>query len=185
MKENTLTTVFYKYNPYATWIIIGYIILVIGFFFASATFPEPVTAAGAIILFLMPVYAAVKKRSFLKLRTWDPRSLILSSSYIQVGGQRMELSDIGAIALYIHSFYGFRYRLNRTMGRESQYGDENTISVRYQGTVTDYSFFLPDFGSYQTLCAVADDWQGAGVSLVVKEAFDRDFVRDQVNRFGA
>ena len=183
MSGNQLTTVFYKYNRFAPMIIILYVLVFGGFFYISMDLPAYVTAIGFALLILPPIIGAIRKKSFFNLRSWDERKLTLSAEYIQVGEQQFPVPGL-KIALHIHGFEGFCYsKNNKWITRNSIYGDQNYLSFKHDNKVEDFQFFLRDFKAYETLCNIAEAWKANGITLVVKEQFKREFVRDQVQRF--
>ena len=183
MSDHQLTTVFYRYNRFAPVIIILYVLVFGAFFYMSMGMPAYVTGIGFVILILPPIIGAIRKKSFFNLRSWDQRKLTFHPSYIQVGEQQFPTAGL-KIALHIHGFEGFAYsKNNKWITRNSIYGDQNYLSFRQEKKVQDFQFYLRDYKAYESLCNVTEAWKSSGVTLVVKEQFKREFVREQVKRF--
>jgi hypothetical protein len=183
VNNQKFTTVFYRYNRYAVVIIILYVLGFGVFFYYSMNLPPWVTVAGFLLLILPPLYGAIRKKSAFSLRTWDHRKLILTPEHISIGDQQYPVTDL-KIAIFIYGFEGFSYsRNNKWITRNSIYGDRNYLSFRRDKTVDDYQFYLHDYKAYLALYEVVEAWKKNGVSLVVKEQFPQQFVRDQVHRF--
>ena len=181
--KDQVTTVFYRYNRFAPVIIVLYVVVFVVFFFVSRDFPAYVQLIGFAVLVLPPILGAIRKKSFFNLRTWDERKLTFHRDYIQVGEVQYPVKEL-KIALQIFGFDGFAYsKNNRWISRNTIYGDQNYISFKREKKVEDYQFFLKDYKAYVALCEVAEAWKADGVTIVVKEQFDRAFVRDQVQRF--
>lgn len=164
-------------------IIALYVIVFVVFFFLSRDWPSYVQLTGFGILVLPPILGAIRKKSFFNLRSWDERKLTLNREYIQVGEVQYPVKEL-KIALHIHGFDGFAYsKNNKWISRNTIYGDQNYISFKRDKKVEDFQFFLKDFKAYEALCDVAEAWKADGVTVVIKEQFNRKFVRDQVQRF--
>lgn len=182
MSEPRLTTIFYRYNRYAPVIIVLYIVVFVSFFYISRGLPQYVSVIGVVLLIFPPIYGAIRKNSIFSLRRVDERRLTITPTHIQVGEQQYAVGEL-RIALYIGGFEDFKYsKNNKWITQNSIYGDQNHLSFRTAKGVEDFQFYLRDYKSYQSLCAVADAWKLSGVSLVVKEQFTREFIRDHVNR---
>lgn len=177
-----LTTIFYRYNRFAPVIILLYVVVFVSFFFVSRGLPAYVGGIGFAVLILPPIYVAIRKKSKFSLRRIDERKLTLTPTYIQIGDRQYPVAAL-KIALYIGGFENFRYsKNNKWITQNSIYGDQNYLSFRVEKKVDDYQFFLRDYKAYEDICAVADAWKQAGVSIVIKEQFTRAFVREHVNR---
>jgi hypothetical protein len=184
MQETVLTTVIYKYNPYARFIVVLYILsMFVLCIFVCDIIPMYVIWL-ALCLWAMPlVYGAISKKTVFNFKTLDSRPLIFSSSYIQVGNQRYPVQEI-KIDLHINAYDGFVYRIRREglLKPQVAYGDNNALLIYYKGVSYDHDFHLRDHDSYLTLCRLVDQWQAAGVQLAVKETFTREFVSKQHTR---
>lgn len=183
MSDQQFTTVFYRYNRFALVIIILYVLAFGIFFYMSMNLPSYVTIIGFALLILPPILGAIRKKSLFSLRRWDERKLVFTPTHIKIGDAQFAVTDI-KIALFVNGFDGFSYsKNNKWITRNSIYGDRNYLSFKSEKSVDDYQFFLRDYKAYLALYEVLDAWKNNGVKLVVKEAFTKQFVRDQVNRF--
>src|SRR5580765_8206992 len=107
MNEHSDTTLVYKYNPNANWIIIIYGICLFWVFYSI-----PSLGSGEIILLLgiliiAPLYVRFSKKSILKVRVWDERELIFSSNGVEFGEDNYPIDGLEAAAIYLESFNGF------------------------------------------------------------------------------
>ena len=181
MNENSVETLVYKYNPNANWIIVVYGICLFWFFYSIPSLGSGEIILLAVILIIAPLYVRFAKQSILKVRTWDERKLIFSSNGIEFGDDNYPVDGLEAAAIYLESFNGFEYReLGPTLNTQHVYvkaeGDKNTISVRYKGEVTDFTFYLASYDQFCTFRAVLNDWTRSGVNVVLKQVFDDDFI---------
>jgi hypothetical protein len=178
-----LTTIFYKYNRYALVIIILYVLVFVTFFYYTTRMPMYATVTGFAILILPPIIAAIRNKSVFTIRRVDERRLTLTPAHIQIGDMQLAVADL-KIALYIGGFDNFKYSKRRKWITQNTIdGDQNHLSVKLNGKVEDLQFFLRDYKSYESLCSVVDAWLSAGISIVIKEQFKRDFVRKQVEEY--
>jgi hypothetical protein len=132
----------------------------------------------------MPLlYGAISKKTVFNFRAWDNRLLTLSPVRIWIGKQSFDTHDI-QIDLQIHAYDGFVYHIRKEglLGRQSTFGNGNTLLIQHKGSMYDVEFHLRDYESYTTLCTIADEWKARGVRLVVKEIFTREFVKKQYAR---
>jgi len=186
MANYKLTTVFYRYKRFAGGWIILYAIAVLFFYFISNGNPYLI-ALWIAVMIVPPVWGALRSRSIFSLRSWDDRKLILTPTYIQVGDEKYEFADVQAVAIYLGGYDGFSYvahRQSRTEKRKGNFsvnGDDNVLAFRYQGKAQSYEFYLSDFDSYAAICHIIDGWKSSGKSLVLKEQFSRDFIRQHVS----
>src|ERR1044072_605549 len=95
MRETELTTLIYKYNPYARFLVVLYIISM--FFlclFTSDWLPMYIIWLALCLLAIPLVYAAVKKKTVFNFRAIASRFLTMSQSFIKVGKQKFPITDI-------------------------------------------------------------------------------------------
>lgn len=181
MQETVLTTLLYKYNPYARFFVVLYIL---SFFFiclfASDLLPMYIIWVAFCLWTLPLVYAAISKKTVFNFRALDSRLLTLSASHITVGKERYPLRDV-IVELHINAYDGFVYRIRREglLTPQTTYGVNNVLLITYKGVTYDHEFHLRDHHDYITLCRLTDLWRSAGVQLIVKEAFTREFVDKQ------
>lgn len=184
MRETELTTLIYKYNPYARFLLVLYIISM--FFiclFTSDWLPMYVIWLALCLWAIPLVYAAVSKKTVFNFRALDSRFLTLSQSFIKVGKQKFPIQDI-TIELHINAYDNFIYHIRREglLTPQTTYGVNNVLLVTYQGVTYDYEFHLRNYADYSTLYELTDRWQDAGVKLIFKTAFTREFVNKQYAR---
>jgi hypothetical protein len=181
MQETVLTTLIYKYNPYARFWVVLYIV---SFFLISVfTFDQlPMYIVSlALCIWSMPlVYAGISKKTVFNFRALDSRLLTLSQSFIKVGGKRYPTRDL-LIEIHLNAYDGFIYRIRREglLTRQLTYGVNNELFFTCEGVRYDHEFHLRDYKDYTTLCQLIDQWKAAGVRLIVKESFTREFVDKQ------
>lgn len=184
MRETTLTTLLYKYNPYARFVFFLYASTILVLYLLTCDKVPPYLINLGLCVMLLPlVYGAIFKRSVFNFRAWDSRLLTLSTSYIQIGKQRFDMADV-KLELHVHAYDGFLYRVRRKglLVPQSTYGDNNMLYFQHQGVNYDVEFLLRDYDSYNTLIQLIDEWQAMNVPVTVKEIFNRDFVRKQYVR---
>jgi len=184
MRETELTTLIYKYNPYARFFVVLYVISMFFLCLFTSDWLPPYVIWLALCLWAIPlVYAAVSKKTVFNFRALDSRFLTLSPSFIKVGKQKFPIQDI-TIELHVNAYDGFIYRIRREglLTPQTTYGVNNVLLITYKGVIYDYEFHLRNYADYTTLCELANRWQGAGVKLILKEAFTREFVDKQFVR---
>lgn len=184
MRETELTTLIYKYNPYARFLVVLYIISM--FFlclFTSDWLPMYIIWLALCLWAIPLVYAAVSKKTVFNFRAIDSRFLTMSQSFIKVGKQKFPIQDI-TIELHIQAYDNFIYRIRREglLTPQTAYGVNNVLLVTYKGVTYDYEFHLRNYADYSTLYELTDRWQSAGVKLIFNAAFTREFVNKQYAR---
>jgi hypothetical protein len=181
MLEPVLTTLVYKYNPYARFWVVLYVLsmFLIGVF-AVDLIPMYIVWLALCIWALPLVYAGISKKTAFNFRALDSRQLTLSTSFIKVGKERYPVKDV-SIELHINAYDGFIYRIRREglLKPQATYGVNNELLFTYNGGSCDYEFHLRDYNDYSTLYQLIDQWKLAGVKLTVKESFTREFVDKQ------
>jgi hypothetical protein len=184
MQETVLTTLIYKYNPYARFRVVLYIV---SFFlicvFACDLLPMYIIWLALCIWAMPLLYAAISKKTVFNFRALDSRLLTLSASYIKVGKERYPIKEL-SVEVHINAYDGFIYRIRREglLKPQATYGVNNELFFTYNGVSYDYEFHLRDYNDYTTLCQLIDEWKAAGVKLIVKETFTREFVDKQYAR---
>lgn len=184
MRETELTTLIYKYNPYARFLVVLYIISMFFICLFTSNWLPMYVIWLALCLWAIPlVYAAVSKKTVFNFRALDSRFLTLAPSFIKVGKQKYPVQDI-TIELHVNAYDGFIYRIRREglLTPQTAYGVNNELLINYKGVAYDYEFHLRNYADYITLCELADRWQAAGAKLILKEAFTREFVNKQYAR---
>ena len=120
----------------------------------------------------------------------DERSLIFSGRGIQFGLEHYPVKDIEAAAVFMESFTGFEYRL---FGGAAKIAGENTgqiskvipnkISFRYKGEIIDFTFCLTSYAQFCMFRAVINDWLAAGVNVVLRQAFNDEFIMGEMTYY--
>jgi hypothetical protein len=184
MQETVLSTLIYKYNPYARFLAVLYIMgMLLIYLLFSDLIPAYILWLALCIWAIPLVYAGISKKTVFNFRSPDSRLLTLSTSFIKIGKQRYPVTDL-SIELHINAYDGFIYRI-RSKGLlkpQAAYGDNNVLLFTYKGVTYDNDFHLCNYASYTTLCKLVDEWRAAGVSIKVTEAFTREFVSKQYAR---
>jgi hypothetical protein len=188
MEKNSLTTfTYYHTNPTRVVILVlGGVFCFLTLIFAIENGIHWLTAT-LVILFLFLYFNGI---TFLKQLAADKKKLTLSTDGIQYGSAKCSTKDIEAVAIFIYAFDGFEYRDGFVNdGRmQSAYvrapGDKNTISFRTKGRVFDFTFYLEDYAQFCTLRKVLNDWIAAGINVAEKQAFDDDFIQQEMNYYG-
>lgn len=184
MQETVLTTLIYKYNPYARFLVVLYII---SFFliclFTSDLLPMYIIWMALCLWTIPLVYAGISKKTVFNFRALDTRQLTLSSLYIKVGKEKYPIGEV-TLELHINSYDGFVYRIRREglLTPQVTYGVNNELFFTCEGVRYDHEFHLRDYNDYTTICLLIDQWKAAGVKLIVKETFTREFVNKQFVR---
>jgi hypothetical protein len=181
MQEPVLTTLIYKYNPYARFLVVLYVVsmFLIGVFVCDLI-PMYIVWLALCIWALPLVYAGISKKTVFNFRALDSRQLTLSAACIKVGKERYPIAD-AAIELHLNAYEGFIYRIRHEglLKPQATYGVNNELLFTYRGNSYDYEFHLRDYNDYTTLYQLIDQWKAAGVKLTVKESFTREFVDKQ------
>jgi len=196
MTKHSVSALVYKYNPNAILIIAVYAICFFWFFISLPTLGSGEIYVFGGVLIAAPLLVKYSKKSPFKLRTWDERKLIFSSDGIEFGNDSYPVSGLETAAFYLDTFNGFEYRergpINMaTPTSPSQNndvyvrsdGDKSTVSFRYKGMVTDFTFCLENYASFAALRWVMTDWGAAGVNVVWKQAFDDDFIIQEMEYY--
>lgn len=184
MRETVLTTLIYKYNPYARFLVVLYIVsMLIICLFTCDIIPLYIIWTALCIWAIPLVYAGISKKTVFNFRSLDSRLLTLSTSSIKVGKEQYPVKDT-SIELHINVYDGFIYRIRQEglLTPQTTHGNNNMLLFTYKGVTYDNEFHLSNYASYTTLCELADQWRVAGVRITVKENFTREFVKKQYER---
>jgi hypothetical protein len=184
MRETELTTLIYKYNPYARFFVVLYFMSMFFICLFSSNWLPMYVIWLALCLWAIPlVYAAVSKKTIFNFRALDSRLLTLSQSFIKVGKQHYPINDI-TVELHVNAYDGFIYsiRSEGVLMPQTAYGLNNVLLITYRGVTYDHEFHLRNHADYITLCELADRWRAAGVRITLKESFTREFVNKQYAR---
>ncbi len=146
---------------------------------------------GAVFL-AIPLYAQYGNSKYFKLRVFDEKKLIFSSDGIHFGEDNYPLIGLEAAAVYLDSFDGFMFRdlsitggnhKAQVVGRKMD-GDNNKISIRFNGEIEDFTFYLENYEKYALFQAVLRDWSASGVNVVLKLTFSDEYMEEQMRFFG-
>ncbi len=184
MRETELTTLIYKYNPYARFLVVLYILSIFLLACSQAIcFPMYIIWMALCIWTIPLVYAAISKKTVFNFRVLDSRLLTLSQSFIKLGKEYYPIKEV-ALELHLNAYDGFKYRIRREglLTPQTAYGVNNVLLITYKGVTHDHEFHLRNHEDYTILCQLADEWKAAGVQLMVKETFTREFVNKQYAR---
>jgi hypothetical protein len=197
MTSNSVNLTVFRYNPHANLIIIIYAACFFGYFYLLLTMGTGVAWLG-LPLVIAPLVARFSKNPEYKLRVPDVDPLILSTDGIFHGEETYPASDIEAVGVYLYAFDNFEYRDGAIMPSGSgagsvpqmtatyvkARGDKNTISFKVHGEVIDYSFFLADFAQFCAVRKVLNDWINRGMTVVVRQGFEDDFIIGEMDYYG-
>jgi hypothetical protein len=175
-----LQTTVYRYHTYARAILVGYIIVLIVFFMASAYLPSPAIIFLGLFVFGFPILSALSSRSPFALRSVDKKLLILNTSGIKWGTTVFSIGSAEHIKVYLHAFESFVVLLGSDGGIVREFGDKNKLEFRYEGETYEFTFFLANYGQYLSLIHILSDWQSVGNVESVRTAYSHQFIIDQM-----
>src|SRR5687767_9848986 len=113
MQETVLTTLIYKYNPYARFLVVLYIVSIFLIcLFTSDLLPMYIIWLALCLWTIPLVYAGISKKTVFNFRALDSRQLTMSASYIKVGKEKYTIGEV-ALELHINAYDGFVYRIRR------------------------------------------------------------------------
>lgn len=177
MAAHQLNTVFYKNQRFAAGKLVLYMVFAVAFFFVALG-NAWLMVIWALSLLVPPLIAAVKRKSIFNLKYWDDRPLVLTPEFIRIGAEQFNFTDIQTVAIYLGGYKGFKHY--RGSHDAPVNGDDNVLAFRHQGKTRSVEFFIRDYHSYVTMCHIIDAWKNSGKSFVLKEAFSRDYIREQM-----
>jgi hypothetical protein len=177
-----ITTSVYKYKPYAPWMLAVYCLSLILLFFFSARMPATAVGIIATILLLLPIYAAVRPKSFFSLRSTDDRKLSIDAENLIWDGVTMPVKDVTKLNIYLFAFEDFKHREMFRM-KATEFGDQNRLTFQYQEKDYDFTFFLGDFLQYRTMLQIIQAWQKSGYKVSARTAFDYAEIEREVEYF--
>jgi hypothetical protein len=184
MQETVLTTLIYKYNPYARfWVVLYVVSMFLLCVFASDKLPLYIIWVALCLWAIPLVYAGISKKTIFNFRAIDSRLLTVSPSHIKVGRERFAIGEL-SVEVHLYAYDGFIYRIRREglLKPQATYGVNNELLFTYKGQPYDYEFHLRDYNDYTMLCQVMDQWKAAGINVNIKETFTREFVDKQYAR---
>ncbi|HEV8506071.1 MAG TPA: hypothetical protein VGQ53_11745 [Chitinophagaceae bacterium] len=186
---NQVSTIVYKYNSKGFVLIGIYILgLIVAFYHSLSMSMWEILFFGAIFL-AVPLYVQYGNNNKVRMLVPDERSLIFSGQGIQFGLDHYPVKDIEAAAVFLEAFTGFEYRLFGAAGRSRENirqvsnGDQNKISFRFKGEIVDFTFCLTSYAQFCMFRAVINDWLAAGVNVVLKQAFNDEFIIGEITYY--
>jgi len=177
----------YKYNPNAIGIIIVYVFFFFWFWISvltlSFSYPQ-IFIFGAIMIFVPPYVKYTRNQAF-KMEIPDEGSLVFSPNGIWYKGNMFELEAIESVVVYLESFRGFEYRDRVTTGniKTISNGDNNKISFRYKGEVSDLIFILNNARDYWAFKNMMTNWAQRGINVYLQKVFEDDFIIQEMVHF--
>jgi hypothetical protein len=187
-QKNEVSASVYKFNPNAIGIFVAYVILFFYSFYLLLTgslgYPG-IFFLGSVLLFV-PLYIQNTNNPVFKAKIPDAGSLVFSPQGVQFKEEFNSKDDIEAAVVYLESFRGFEYVERITTGKAKTVsaGDNNKISYRSKGQITDFTFILDDFADYWSFKNLMSNWAGAGINVVMEKVFEDDFVIQEMVRYG-
>ncbi len=177
----------YKYNPNAVFIFVIYVFYFFWFFVeilrSSFSYPE-IFAYGAILIFV-PLYVQNTRNPVFKMKIPNEGCLSFSSKGIQYKDDLFALEEIESVVVYLESFRGFEYRDRVSTGNinTTSDGDNNKISFRYKGVVSDLTFILNSSHDYWAFKNLMSSWATKGINIILQKVFEDDFVIQEMVHF--
>lgn len=182
-----LTTTVYKYKRSAPWMIVLIGLATVLFFFFSSKLPPLVNLFGIALLVFFALYAVLRPKSGVSIRSVDERKLVLTPDELMWGTWRIPINEVEKLDIYVHAFDTFKHNARGSGKRTiytTEYGDRNTITFVYHGIRYDLTFYLGTFVHYDTLVQIMQCWREKGIYFSARSAFTDTYIREQVNRFG-
>ena len=185
--DGEIKTSVYKYNPNAVGIIVIYIFY---FFFAIGVLVSPSFSYpskfifGAILLFVPPYIQNTRNPKF-RMKIPNEGCLVFSPKGIEYKEDMFELEDIESVVVYLEAFRGFKYRDRVTTGNTTTTndGDNNKLSFRYKGDVSDLVFILNTAQDYWALKNLLGSWAQRGTNVFLQRVFEDDFIIQEMVHF--
>ena len=177
----------FKLNPNALLILAIYVVYFFGFFafLLSGGMGMTTSVVCFVILLFVPLYVQNTNNPQFKMKISDRGALVFSSRGVDCKAFFCPIADIESAVVYLESFNGFIYRDRTTTGlaKTRMYGDNNKISFRNNGEVTDFTFILEsanDYWAFKKLMAV---WSEKGVNVFLQKVFEDEFIVQEMVHF--
>ena len=186
MSTPAITTSVYKYKPYAAWMIGVYCVLLVALFMLSPQLPSVLVGIVAAILLLIPIYGAIRPKSFFSVRSVDERKLSISIESMRWDGMTIPIKEVTDLKIYLFAFDNFRHEEMGASGlttTTTEFGDQNKLNFVFQEKEYDFTFYLGDFLQYQTMLKIIKAWQDAGYEVSARSAFDYSYIQKQVEYY--
>ena len=187
MSAPSITTSVYKYNPYAPWMLGAYVILLVLLFIYSPSMTTLTVGITAAILLMIPIYSAIRPKSFFSVRSVDERKLSMDSENIMWDGVTIPVKDVTRLTIYLYAFDNFKHRemgLGVIRTTTTEFGDQNKLNFVFQEKEYDFTFYLGNYTQYRTVLKIVDAWKMAGIKVSTKAAFDQAYIQRQMAYHG-
>jgi hypothetical protein len=177
----------YKNNPNAIGIIVIYVFYFFWFMISilgqSLGYPA-IFIFGAILIFVPPYIQNTRNPTF-KMKIPDEGCLVFSPKGIRYKNDMFALEDIESVVVYLEAFRGFKYRDRVTMGNTNTTsdGDNNKLSFRYKGEVSDLVFIINTAEDYWALKNLLGSWAQHGTNVFLQKVFEDDFIIQEMIHF--
>ena len=182
-----VVTPVYTFNPNGIAVVVIFIIGLGIFIFHFLSMSNVGIGIAFFIFLFVYLYVRFSNNQKWRMLIWNEKKLIFSSEAIDFGESHYPVSEMETAAVYLDSFDGFAFRgvvVGRTqMGNRMADGDNNKISFRYNGQVEDFTFYLANYEQFAIFQAVINDWAAQGVNVVLKQTYDDDFIRTEMEYF--
>jgi len=177
----------YKNNPNAILIIVVYVFYFfwfIGSILAQSLSYPTIFICGGILIFI-PLYIQNTRNRTFKMKIPNEGCLIFSPQGIEYKEDMFELEDIESVVIYLEAFRGFRYKDRVTTGNTNTLndGDNNKISFRYKGEVSDLTFIINTAEDYWALKNLMSSWAQRGTNVFLQKVFEDEFIIQEMVRF--
>src|SRR4051812_44457891 len=134
MQQTVLSTLIYKYNPYARFLVVLYIVsMLLIFVFACEMIPMYIIWMALCTWAIPLVYAGISKKTVFNFRSIDKRLLILSPRFIKIGKEQYPVKEV-SIDLQINAYDGFIYRIRQAglLQPQTAHGYNNVLLFTYK-----------------------------------------------------
>ena len=182
-----VTTIVYKYNRYANWMLILYCLATLGLFICSSSLSSIGVIIYCVLLFGLPIYVGMNPKSFLSVRRIDDRTLTISNYSIRYGESLFDILLLNDLSIFIYAFDNFAHEQSNPDGVEIRFlesGDKNTISFIYLDEEYEFTFFLANYDQYKELYNIVAYWQKNLIPVKARSAFDAGYITEQLGRYG-
>jgi hypothetical protein len=174
-------------NPTAVIILIVYVIYFF-LFFASLLSQKMGPAESVIrlaILIFVPVYVQNTNNKRFKMKIPEQGVLRFSAKGITCRSDFYPIDKMESAVVSLESFDGFTYRDRTTTGMSKTrlYGDNNKISFKNNGEVSDLNFILNSAKDYWAFKHIIANWSEKGVNVFLQTVFEDDYIIQEMVHF--
>ena len=163
-----------------------YCVLLVALFMLSPQLPSVLVGIVAAILLLIPIYGAIRPKSFFSVRSVDERKLSIGTESMRWDGMTIPIKEVTDLKIYLFAFDNFRHEEMGASGLRTtttEFGDQNKLNFVFQDNEYDFTFYLGDFLQYQTMLKIIKVWQDAGYEVSARSAFDYSYIQKQVEYY--